>query len=82
MPDTSAPLPPLLTDLRKVAAEAEVAFAVGLAAQQEGLAPKTTAEELRQRVQQSSSRNRRNRGSAMKHPGRPHVVIIGGGFGA
>lgn len=46
----AAPLLPLLTDVRKVAAE--MAFAVGLAAQQEGHAPKTTPEELRQQVEQ------------------------------
>jgi malate dehydrogenase (oxaloacetate-decarboxylating) len=45
----SAPLLPSLTDVRRVAAE--MAFAVGLAAQQEGVAPKTTPEELRLRVQ-------------------------------
>jgi malate dehydrogenase (oxaloacetate-decarboxylating) len=49
--DPSAQLLPYLTDIRRVAAE--VAFAVGLAAQQEGVAPKTTSEELRARIQQS-----------------------------
>jgi malate dehydrogenase (oxaloacetate-decarboxylating) len=49
--DASAQLLPLLTDIRRVAAE--MAYAVGLAAQQEGVAPKTTPEELRARVQQS-----------------------------
>jgi malate dehydrogenase (oxaloacetate-decarboxylating) len=30
-----------------------MAFAIGMAAQQEGVAPKTTPQELRERVQQS-----------------------------
>jgi malate dehydrogenase (oxaloacetate-decarboxylating) len=49
--DASAQLLPLLTDVRHVAAE--MAVAVGLAAQREGVAPKTTPEELRARVQPS-----------------------------
>jgi len=49
--DTSAPLLPVLTDVRRVAAE--MALAIGMAAQQEGLAPKTTPEELRNRIQQT-----------------------------
>jgi malate dehydrogenase (oxaloacetate-decarboxylating) len=46
--DPSASLLPRLTDIRRVAAE--IATAVGLEAQKEGLAPKTTEDELRQRV--------------------------------
>ena len=46
--DSSASLLPRLTDIRKVAAE--IALAVGIQAQKEGLAPKTTEEELHQRV--------------------------------
>jgi malate dehydrogenase (oxaloacetate-decarboxylating) len=46
--DTSASLLPALADLRKVAAH--IAMAVGLAAQRAGIAPKTSEEELRQRV--------------------------------
>jgi len=46
--DPNAPLLPILTDIRKVAVE--MAVAIGLAAQAEGLAPRTTEEELRQRV--------------------------------
>ena len=46
--DSSASLLPPLTDIRRVAAE--IALAVGLEAQKEGFAPKTTEEELRQRV--------------------------------
>jgi malate dehydrogenase (oxaloacetate-decarboxylating) len=46
--DSSASLLPRLTDIRRVAAE--IAIAVGLEAQKEGLAPKTTEDELRQRV--------------------------------
>jgi malate dehydrogenase (oxaloacetate-decarboxylating) len=48
--DPAAPLLPVLTDIRKVAVE--MAFAVGKAAQEEGLAPKTTPEELRRKVEQ------------------------------
>jgi malate dehydrogenase (oxaloacetate-decarboxylating) len=46
--DPSASLLPPLTDIRRVAAE--IAIAVGLEAQREGLAPNATEEELRQRV--------------------------------
>jgi malate dehydrogenase (oxaloacetate-decarboxylating) len=46
--DPTAPLLPILTDVRKVAVE--MAVAVGLAAQDEGLAPQTSQEELRRRV--------------------------------
>jgi malate dehydrogenase (oxaloacetate-decarboxylating) len=46
--DPSASLLPPLTDIRRVAAE--IALAIGLEAQKEGFAPKTTEEELRQRV--------------------------------
>lgn len=46
--DPSAPLLPPLTDVRRVAAE--IAFAVGVEAQKNGVASKRTEEELRQRV--------------------------------
>jgi malate dehydrogenase (oxaloacetate-decarboxylating) len=46
--DSSAPLLPPLTDLRRVAAE--IAIAVGLEAQKGGLAPKLAEGELRERV--------------------------------
>jgi malate dehydrogenase (oxaloacetate-decarboxylating) len=46
--DPPASLLPPLTDIRRVAAE--IALAIGLEAQKEGFAPKTTEEELRQRV--------------------------------
>jgi malate dehydrogenase (oxaloacetate-decarboxylating) len=46
--DPSASLLPPLTDIRRVAAE--IALAIGLEAQKEGFAPKTTEEQLRQRV--------------------------------
>jgi malate dehydrogenase (oxaloacetate-decarboxylating) len=46
--DSSASLLPPLTNIRRVAAE--IAIAVGLEAQKEGFAPKTTEEGLRQRV--------------------------------
>ena len=46
--DPSAPLLPALPHLRKVAAH--IATAVGLAAQSDGVAPKTSEAELRQRV--------------------------------
>jgi len=46
--DSSASLLPRLTDIRRVAAE--IAIAVGIEAQKSGLAPKTTEDELRQRV--------------------------------
>jgi malate dehydrogenase (oxaloacetate-decarboxylating) len=46
--DPSASLLPALSDLRKVAAH--IAKAVGLEAQRDGVAPKTSADELRQQV--------------------------------
>src|SRR6266446_953758 len=46
--DSSASLLPRLTDIRRVAAE--IAIAVGIEAQKEGLAPKLPEDELRQRV--------------------------------
>jgi len=46
--DASASLLPALADLRKVGVH--IATAVGLEAQRAGMAPKTTEEELRQRV--------------------------------
>jgi malate dehydrogenase (oxaloacetate-decarboxylating) len=46
--DSSASLLPPLTDIRRVAAE--IAVAVGLAAEADGVAPKVTEEELRRRV--------------------------------
>jgi len=46
--DSSASLLSPLNDIRRVAAE--IALAIGLEAQKEGFAPKTTEEELRQRV--------------------------------
>jgi malate dehydrogenase (oxaloacetate-decarboxylating) len=46
--DSSASLLPRLTDIRRVAAE--IAVAVGIQAQKEGLAPRTTEDDLRQRV--------------------------------
>lgn len=46
--DDMAPLLPPLTDLRRIAAE--IAFAVGIAAQKEGVAPQATEDELRARV--------------------------------
>ena len=46
--DSSASLLPALTDIRRVASE--IAVAVALEAQRAGVAPKTTDEELRQRV--------------------------------
>jgi malate dehydrogenase (oxaloacetate-decarboxylating) len=46
--DSSASLLAPLTDVRRVAVE--IAIAMGIEAQREGLAPKTTKEELRQRV--------------------------------
>ena len=49
--DSSASLLPPLTEIRKVAAE--IALAVGLEAQREGLAPKTSEQGLRQRVAQN-----------------------------
>ena len=46
--DSTASLLPPLTDMRRVAAE--IAIAVGLEAQKDGLAPKLAEDELRQRV--------------------------------
>jgi malate dehydrogenase (oxaloacetate-decarboxylating) len=46
--DSSASLLPPLTDLRRVAAE--IAIAVGMEAQKDGVAPKLAKDELRQRV--------------------------------
>jgi malate dehydrogenase (oxaloacetate-decarboxylating) len=46
--DPSASLLPPLTDIRRVAAE--IAFAVGIEAQKDGVAPELSEEELRQRV--------------------------------
>ena len=46
--DPTAPLLPPLTDIRRVAAE--IAFAVGIEAQKDGVAPQLSADELRQRV--------------------------------
>lgn len=47
--DSSASLLPPLTDIRRVAAE--IAAAVGMVAQKEGVAPKLSQDELRQKVQ-------------------------------
>ncbi|MBV8892973.1 MAG: NAD-dependent malic enzyme [Acidobacteria bacterium] len=49
--DPSASLLPPLKDIRRVAAE--IAFAVGIAAQKDGVAPKLSEDELRRRVQES-----------------------------
>jgi malate dehydrogenase (oxaloacetate-decarboxylating) len=49
--DPNAPLLPILTDIRKIAVE--MAVAIGLAAQEEGLVPRTSEEELRRRVTES-----------------------------
>jgi malate dehydrogenase (oxaloacetate-decarboxylating) len=49
--DPNGPLLPILTDIRKVAVE--MAVAIGLAAQDEELAPRTSEELLRQRVADS-----------------------------
>ena len=46
--DASASLLPPLTDIRRVAAE--IAFAVGVEAQRDGVAPKLSQDELRERV--------------------------------
>jgi malate dehydrogenase (oxaloacetate-decarboxylating) len=46
--NSSAPLLPPLTDIRRVAVQ--IALAVGLEAQRAGVAPKTIEEALRQRV--------------------------------
>jgi malate dehydrogenase (oxaloacetate-decarboxylating) len=48
MKDSSASLLPPLTDIRRVAAQ--IAVAVGIEAQKDGLAPKLAEDELRQRV--------------------------------
>jgi len=50
--DSSAALLPALTDIRRVAAE--IAVAVGLAAQKDGVAPNLKEDELRQRVMRRS----------------------------
>ena len=47
--DSSAPLLPPLSDIRRVAAE--IAIAVGIEAQKESVAPKVSEEELRRRVE-------------------------------
>jgi len=46
--DSSASLLPPLTEIRRVAAD--IAFAVGIEAQKDGVAPKLGEDELRQRV--------------------------------
>src|SRR6266478_9653670 len=46
--DSAASLLPSLTDIRRVAAQ--IAIAVGMEAQKDGLAPRLAEEELRQRV--------------------------------
>jgi malate dehydrogenase (oxaloacetate-decarboxylating) len=46
--DSSAPLLPSLTDLRRVAVE--IAVAVGIEAQADGVAPKTDEGDLRRKV--------------------------------
>jgi malate dehydrogenase (oxaloacetate-decarboxylating) len=46
--DSSASLLPPLTDIRRVAAE--IALAVGIQAQRDGVAPELSEDELRQRV--------------------------------
>lgn len=46
--DASSSLLPPLTDIRRVAAE--IAFAVGVEAQRDGVAPKLSQGELRERV--------------------------------
>jgi len=46
--DSSASLLPPVTDIRRVAAE--IATAVGMQAQNDGVAPKLSGDELRQRV--------------------------------
>jgi len=46
--DPTASLLPRLTDLRRVAAE--IAFAVGIVAQKDGVAPKISEDQLRQRI--------------------------------
>jgi len=49
--DSSAALLPALTEIRRVAAE--IAFAVGIEAQKNGVAPKLNEEELRRRVRET-----------------------------
>jgi malate dehydrogenase (oxaloacetate-decarboxylating) len=49
--DPAASLLPPLTEIRRVAAE--IAIAVGIEAQKDGVAPKLSEEELRQRVQET-----------------------------
>src|SRR6266850_7602860 len=49
--DPTASLLPRLTDLRRVAAE--IAFAVGIQAQKDGVAPKVSQDELRRRITQT-----------------------------
>jgi malate dehydrogenase (oxaloacetate-decarboxylating) len=49
--DSSASLLPPLTDLRRVAAE--IAVAVGVEAQRDGVAPEMSEDELRQRIRQT-----------------------------
>lgn len=49
--DPNASLLPPLRDIRRVAAE--IAFAVGVQAQNDGVAPKVSEEELRRRVQRT-----------------------------
>jgi len=49
--DRTASLLPRLTDLRRVAAE--IAFAVGIQAQSDGVAPKVSQDELRRRITQT-----------------------------
>jgi malate dehydrogenase (oxaloacetate-decarboxylating) len=49
--DPTASLLPRLTDLRRVAAE--IAFAVGIQAQNDGVAPKVSQDELRRRITQT-----------------------------
>jgi malate dehydrogenase (oxaloacetate-decarboxylating) len=49
--DPTASLLPRLTDLRRVAAE--IAFATGIQAQKDGVAPKVSQDELRRRITQT-----------------------------
>ena len=49
--DPSAPLLPPLTDIRQAAAD--IAFAVGIEAQRNGVAPKLSEDELRRRVEET-----------------------------
>ena len=46
--DPAASLLPSLTDLRRIAAE--IAFAVGVEAQKDGVAPKMSEDELREQI--------------------------------